>query len=131
MIKIDRHNFDRARPYTDCYFSDYYWDTERLLQNIERRDLVLFVEGDEVIGIAQGVFVDEHEAEIFAVIPFDNADLVDLTIRYTNYLLEQSRSVLYFLEDTELAALEALLKHGFELQSETQTYRLRSSVSKQ
>lgn len=122
LVPIHRSNFELARAFAERYFQDYYWNVHRLFEHIDKRDLLLFKRGEEIVGIVQGVVLENDEAEIFAVIPFDDSDFVELVVRYTNYLLEKAKKVKYFLDEERRGSLDDLLKVGFEMESETETY---------
>lgn len=123
IIRIHANNFHLAKVYADRYFSDYYWNADRLFRHIEERDLVLFQQNGQPIGIAQGV-IRNGEAEIFGLVSFDEEDRLALTTIYSNYLLEEANNVLYFLEDVTETTIQELLGQGFTLESSTVTYKL-------
>lgn len=124
LLQINKDNFELARPYLEKYYKDYYWNANRLYEDIDTRDVVLLMDNNVIKGVAQGV-CDGKMSEIFGLDAFTDEVLHDFILLYSHHLLKNSSYLYNFLEDEHEKLIPFYLNHGFSIKYDCQYYKLK------
>lgn len=118
--RVSKENFNHYKKTIDTYFSDCFWNDDRLVDTLDWRHTFAYKQGGEIVGVTVANVYDDKNAEVQGIGAKNQEIYYEIYSDLLDLLTHVSKKVLIFAESQD--DVHFLKELGFRVQYEAVFY---------